>query len=608
MPKMFKKDFSHLSEFITDEWQRRKRERGDLEKQWKDIDRQIAMIPDCSHKQLPDGRPDRNKAWMPELELPDQAEALEVLTGDARQMLFPDSGPWYKAHSLVTDDYLEKVDFSALIAGDQNDVPSVVDQDNVDKLVHGVLDNWHRMYPFYDNYDQINGEAFKYGVGIGRGRMVKAPVFWHSARGVMRESQKIPMLFPLSIKNVYLEDREHFAMNEGMAIRPAHILYKRIHIEDLRRSANAGSKDPNNIDGGWMPANLNGLEPDKTQHVELLEWEGDLIVPRKSTGNMFLPNVLATVAIGKGDQQIVRLRFRSEKRSSLLVHHYHREDAESPYGGSPLMKGHHIQKAAVDAMTRIMMMAALQAQPPIGYDQNDPIFASTGGPLVFPGAQWGTAEGIEVYSKIGDLNAMFAVYSGLLQQYSDVVGVNPPRLGAQTISHTTAYAKNVELTKGSARTVAYVRKVMKGPLNSWLDMAYQMGRGTLKNTPVWVDAYGGWVNVSRETLPEQVVFDVHGSGGPAEEQQISQKKIEGLMASFNIDQLRAQYKQMGIEPTVDMEAAIEQLLRESGWSDVDALLNAATTAQSGPGMPGGEASTEAAGPAALMALAQGGQM
>lgn len=600
--KVFKKDFNHLAEFITEEWTRRKRDRKDLERKWEDIDRQIAMTPDCPHKQLPNGQPDMNKAWMPELELPDQAEALEVLTADARQMLFPDSGPWYRAHSLVTDDYLEKVDLSSLISGDQNDVPSLVDQDNVDKLVHGTLDHWHRMYPFYDHYDQINGEAFKYSVGVGRGRMVKAPVFWHAANGVMRENQKIPMLFPLSIKNTYLEDREHFAMNEGMAIRPGHILYKRVHIEDLKRSANAGSTNPNDIDGGWMPANLNGLEGDKTHHLELLEWEGDLIVPRKTTGNMFLPNVLATIAIGKGEGRMIRLRFRTEKRSSILIHSYHQETIGSPYGGSPLMKGHHVQKGAVDALTRMMMIAAIQAEPPIGYDQNDPVFAATGGPLVYPGAQWPTTEGIDIHGGIGDLNAMFAVYSGLLQQYADVVGVNPPRLGAQTVSHTTAYAKNVELTKGSARTVAYVRKVMKGPLTSWLEMAYRMGRESLSKMPVYVDAYGGWVDISKDVLPEQVVFDVHGAGGPAEEQQLSQKRIQGLMATFSIDQLRAQYQQMGIEPTVDMEAAIEVLLRESGWTDTDALLNSATTAQTGPGMPG---TPQGLSPgAALMAMNQ----
>jgi hypothetical protein len=66
------------------------------------------MVPDVSHKKLPNGQVDANKMWMAEMELPLQAQALEVLTADARRMMFPDSGPWFRAHAQVTDDYLSR--------------------------------------------------------------------------------------------------------------------------------------------------------------------------------------------------------------------------------------------------------------------------------------------------------------------------------------------------------------------------------------------------------------------------------------------------------------------------------------------------------------------
>src|SRR5690606_21049100 len=137
----------------------RKDKRKDLEKIWKEVDRQVAMIPNISHKLFANGTPDPSKAWMPEVELPLQAQTLEVLTSDARRMLSPDSGPWYTPHALMSDEYLRKVDFQSLIAGDENDVPSLINQDAADKLVQGVMNHWHRQYDFWGNIDKINAEV-----------------------------------------------------------------------------------------------------------------------------------------------------------------------------------------------------------------------------------------------------------------------------------------------------------------------------------------------------------------------------------------------------------------------------------------------------------------
>ena len=108
MPRRFdKRDFAQIEGFICEELKSRKAARKDREKIWKDIDRQLAMTPDASYKLDAQGKPDRQRAWMPESELPLQAQTLEVLTADSRRMKFPDSGPWFAAHSEVTDKYLD---------------------------------------------------------------------------------------------------------------------------------------------------------------------------------------------------------------------------------------------------------------------------------------------------------------------------------------------------------------------------------------------------------------------------------------------------------------------------------------------------------------------
>src|SRR3990172_2192604 len=207
------KDFNKIAEQIYELYSKKKNKRTAYDRACREIDRQLRMEPDISHKLDAHGRPDKNKAWMPEVELPLQSQTLEVLTADARRMQFPDSGAWFAAHAAMTDEYLDRVDFQSLIAGDENEVPSKINQDNADKLVLGVLDHWHDQYKFYDHVDLINSEAFKYGMGIGRARMVTKKIFINTAKGVVPQNQRIPVLFPRSIKTIYLEDSPHSLMN-----------------------------------------------------------------------------------------------------------------------------------------------------------------------------------------------------------------------------------------------------------------------------------------------------------------------------------------------------------------------------------------------------------
>ena len=588
MPRRFdKRDFAHLEDFICEELKSRKAARKDREKIWNDIDRQLAMTPDKSYKLDAQGRPDPQRAWMPETELPGQAQTLEVLTADSRRMKFPDSGPWFAAHSEVTDKYLNQVDLQSLITGDENDVPSRITQDNVDKLVQGTLNHWHRQYDFEGFQDQIDAEAFKYGVGIGRGRLVTAEIIQNAANGVKSKRTKIPVLFPRSIKNVYLDCSQSHLMNEGHLVGKSIIAEYTLKWKDLSKAAKNGKSDPKDEDGGWMPARLAGLSGDDKGQIKLIEFEGDLVVPRATTRSIYLPNVIVTVIGAQKEKtevrRIIRLRQKKESFLSYLEFPYHQEDM-SGYATSPLMKGHPIQVAAVDALNKALMASALQVQPPLGYDSDEPEFSQKGGLNIYPGAQWPTTGEVRTYD-FGDPSALFAAYTLLINQYFDVTGVNAPRLGAQTVSHTTAFAKNAELTRGTIRTVDYVKSTLKGPMTQWLYMAYQMGRNHI-NESVYIDAYGGFVDVDKDALPEKVVFDVFGAGGPAEEQAKSSARLQSMQLALQIDQAAAQMAAQGTPTTVNPRAAIEQILHEGKWSDVDAVLNPETTTQGPPAQPG----------------------
>lgn len=601
------RDFDVAAEQIIDDFNTRQRKRADLEQAWKEIDRQVAMKPDISFKLDETGRLIRGREWMPEMELPLQAQTVEVLTADARRMLFPDTGSWYIAHAETTDEYLNNGLSSVRITGDQNDLPSLINQDGADKLVQGWGNFLRRQYDFAHHMDVINAEAFSYGMAIGRLRTVTKQVFMNTARGVQKEEKRLPVLFPRSIKNTYLDDSEFTVMNEGYMIGPSIIFHEFRRFSDLVIAASKGSNDPDREDGGWMPKNIRKVEPDKDGQVELLEFEGDLVISRRTTRSMVVPGAIVTIVKGKkGSRQVVRVRFRKHKFSSYIEFPYHTENMGNPYATAPLMKGKPIQKAATEALNRFLQAAILSTEPPIEFDRDNPHFVQSGGPNIAPRAQWGTNGGdsITVHNDIGDPGALLAGYQGLLAQYSDVTGINAPRLGAQTVSHTTAFSKEAELSRGVVRTVDYTRSTLKGPLTKFLHMEYEMGRDAMGNREdtVYLEPYRGFVTLTRQGLPENATFDALGSGGPAEEQAKQARRLQAVQFAI---QLEAFSQSQGLPPDLNIRAIKEQVMLDGGWTDTDPFFEGTDGSDTRAPALSGAAGANAGPAAAVVQALQG---
>lgn len=607
-PRFNQRDRIHIAEYISDLFSQRKRRRAQTEQMWDEIDRQKSMTYSDSVKRDDRGRIREGWEWLPEGELPWQAYALETLTADARRMMFPDAGPWFRPHVALTDEYLARADMTSMVAGDVNDVPTRLDQEGSDMLVHGLMEHWMGQYDFQSNMDMINAESFSYGYGVGRLRLATKNVFLPTARGIVKQSQKIPYLSPKSIRNVYPDDSQHFIFQEGMTGGGTISCWSQ-RLADLVMQANRGSNNPRDEQGGWMPSNLSNFEPDNDGNVQVLEYEGDIIVPRSTRDDVFIPNVLISVAQGQGADtaRVFRIRFRTRPESSWIFFPYHREDAHNPYPTSPLMKGYPIQKNASQIFNLMVASGYLQVMPPVRYSKDDMEFAADGGPQIYPGAKWGTLDAVDAI-QIGNPDGLLRQYLELHQEYADTTGVNAPRLGAQTVSHTTAFSKDAELQRGVSRTVDYVRSSLKGGLTQALSMMYQMGRDTVVNdTTFYVPAYQAFAEVDKDQLPDLVQFEVHGSGGPQEEQQKRAERLSALREAIQIDMLRIQ---MGEEAKIDTVAAIEQILGQGGWTDVDVILRSegvTSTATAQPGVPGGGGGAGSALPASIQALALQGQ-
>lgn len=602
-------DWNYIAEHIIDDQRTRARKRSSRDLHWDEIDRQVRMEPDIAYKKLSDGRIDTRKAWMSEVEPPLQATALEVITADMRRMLFSQNGPWFRAVAECTDEYFANVDFKAIILGDDAEVPSLIRQDNANKLVQGFSNHTFGQYDFKVRMDRVNAELTKYGMGVGRMRKFTKNVYIHEARGVRKETQRLPVFAPCSIRNTYL-DEPTSSMHTSTMLGDGMIARDRLRLENLIVAANRGSNDPDNEDGGWMPDNIKGITADANGYVELLEFEGDLVVPRKTVKSFILPGVIVTVIIGQATgggggktSAVVRFRWRKMPYSSYLLFPYHYEDTDCVYPTSPLEKGRPIQIMVAEAINRMLDSGMLKILPPIGYDGSDQEFAANGGPVIEPGALWKTIENVVVHKDIGgDPGTMSAMLQNGINLYAELTGVLPSRIGAQTVSHTTAFAKDAELSRGAIRTVDYVNSAGDGPMTRLLFMNYDMARSELGSGKVsfYIPEYGGFVEITKDYLPEHVNFEWFGSGGPAEERQKAQEKLASLQLAVQMDQIAVG---AGQPPSVNVQAAIQQVLREGGWTDLDAITlptGAPATPATLPANPGTTST-------ALQALAFGGQ-
>lgn len=596
-----------MAEAIVEIKKKRKedRHRKHLEKLWKEIDRQLRMEPDLAFKHNADGSVDRNKNWMPESELPQQSITLEILTADAKRLQFPRVGKWFTAHANMTDEYLKRADFSGLISGDENEVPSALTQDNADKLVEGVLNGYHKQYDFKAHVDLINAEAFKYSAGIGRLKLVNKSIFSAQSKGVMALDRKIPVLIPRTIKNFYPDDSQFSVMNEGYEMGPLHIECTTKKLSDLKLAAKGDDAD------GWISDAVKAIEADKDGNIEVIEAEGDfMFYDPSSKSDALIPAVNLMVACGKGDPRVIRIRDNEFPFNSYLINNYHREHVDSIYGSSPLIKGYAVQKPAVEALNRALEAGSLSNMPPVAYDRSDPVFAANGGPRIEPNAKWGTIGDVKV-QQIGNPAAMFAIYQGFLQQYENTTGINAPRLGQQTVSHTTAFAKEAELARGTVRTVDYVDSSIEGFLSRLLYMEYEMIKTIIgkEKKNFYLDGYGGFVSLNRDHLPNEVEFEVIGSAGPADEQQKMAVRSGAFQQVIQIEQLKVQQAQLGIPAGLNYDAMQREILHNGGVVDTDKFITSTPgglpgATPDGSTIPGAGGVPGNAAPAALQALSQ----
>lgn len=597
-------DWALVAEFIHEECKRRKSRRKDLERQWDDVDRQCRMEPEFMLKMALSGV--TNTAWMPEMELPLQAQAHELLCADARRLMWSANRASFNAYADVSQSLFDAYREAEVYRGDDiiplGEVTGgpEADQEDVNLVVQAYMDELHRVTDFYKSMDLVNGGAFKYGTGILRARPAKSRVHHIDMKGFHEQERVFPHPVPYSVRDVLLDDTCHAITGEGYHIAPAAIYVRSMRLEDLKIAVRSGNSDPHDeISGGWKKDGLKDLIGDKDGFVKFIEFEGDLVVPREGKGSLYVPNAIVNVVVGSKDGgsdplcTVIRFRWRKDETPSWIIFPYHYEDLSSVYATSPLMKGAPIAKGAAEAFNMLQMAAALNIVPPVQYDDTDPAFAQTGGPQIYPGARVASSGEVSTL-QIGDMGGMMAIYQAYLSQYADMTGITAPRLGSQTVSHTTAYSKEQELSRGVIRTVDYVRNCHEGPIVQWLQKAYTIGRRTFgkEKLPAFIYEAKMFVDITKELLPERVHFEVVGADAERDNALRQQNMINGMQMAINLDQLKVQ---SGQGNPMNYSAMQKVVLWESGWKDVERFTNtdgegtsSGIMAQAGMAGPSGE--------------------
>lgn len=585
IPEMDQRDLNAIAEYIKGEKQDRVSKRESLEKKWNEVDRQIAM----------DAVPRETKSgtyldWYPSVEEPLQFNALEVILADLHAMIFPKGTEWFSPLANLSDDYLERFnkrrETKPLIG--KESTPFALDQEGADSLVKATMDHFHKVYEFRNKFNLHLVELIKYGMGVSRVVPVTYSKFNHEYRGVSAETIKGPGLAPTSIRNTYPDVSPHFVMHEGFLTSPTVIRCGFQLLDDMKRAAKLGGKDK-----GWYTGMVARMEPlggvppqDRRGHVEILEAEGDLIVP-KSQGSIFLPNCVVLCAIGGNGARVVRLRKNPVPFRSYVFSEYLRDRLDTPYGGSPLVKNMPIQEASAFVLNDLLASGRLKVLPPVAYDRSDPKFAAMGGPDIFPGAKWATDNpaGIVPMKDIGgDVAAILQAYQILNKRSEETTGSNDPRRGAPVKSHTGTGARELEIMRGFARTQDVADDVAFGALTSILQMEYQIIRDTMPLQPVPVDMRGieGWIELHRDDLADQVTFRVHGAAGVA----TARERVANFMAASQFAlAVQVQAAQLGQMIDVDHVGIITEAYQNAGIQNASRFVRRAQAAPPGPPQP-----------------------
>jgi hypothetical protein len=185
-----------------------------------------------------------------------------------------------------------------------------------------------------------------------------------------------------------------------------------------------------------------------------------------------------------------------------------------------------MQKLGSVLANKYIEAIALDIEPPIIYDGNDPYFVQHGGPTIAPGAKNPTKGSAEWKTmKVGDPRSAANGLEMAINQIQTGTGVNAIRAGGSAADRQTATEVVKTSQAGEIRVVDFVDKLETQALRPFLYMQHTLNKKHLKGYSFYNPEMDSpdFMRASKKDLPEYIHFEVVGSKGLLGEEQRTQR-------------------------------------------------------------------------------------
>jgi len=539
--RITQKDWDKVTAFVNQCLSSRENEsfRKQHERVWKEVDRQVAMVPMRATKKDKKDTGD----WHNAIELGELARASEIVTADTMRLLFPNNRMWFEVHS---DEEQEE-------------------NRPIDNATRAFMSQQHSDFGFKERLNLSVHEALHHGgfvVEVDEDTMLKV----HGGTGV--QALKAPVWKPHSMWNCY-PDPSSSTLGTNTFYNGSMIIKEYIPLYLLKEKKG----------DGWMPSQIpkvkkkqNKNKDIETQDIELVKYFGDITIPRND-GDILLPNSEVIIANGT----IVYFSPSRLPYPRVIYNGYERMDVRDPYYTSPLIKTAPLHKMASKLANKTLDSVDLHIEPAIVYEGNDPNFVQNGGPIIAPGVKTAT-KGMANFKEIttGDPGVALEALSFILDQVRQSTSVDAARAGGGQPVERSATATRHQAQRGEVRVVDFVDK-LDFSLKTFLYMQHEFNKTNLAKYSFYnpeMDAKD-FMWMTKKELPQNIHFDVVGAKGVLGEEERSQKMMGVVALAAGDEEMNAMLNKQAILKQGFMDAGVknpEQFLKINEGNEIDTIV------------------------------------
>lgn len=545
--KILSRDWDKVEKFINEQYDARKtaKFRTDHETIWKEVDRQVSMKP--LTKVSSDGKP--LKTWHNALEMGELAKASEIIASDVMRIMFPQDRSWFQPHVELQGQLDQQTGKPKIPEGTQK---------IADGLLRSLMVQQHKDFGFKARFRLSVKEALHHGSFVSEIRFNRE-IMVRDGDGIREISA--PVWVPYSMWNSY-PDPSPSVIGTNLFYTGSMILVEYMPRFRLKQIATGE---------GWMRDRLAKIPKDKhqekdneTDDVRLIKWKGDISIERNDGDDIYLPNSEVILANGK----MVYYNTADLPYPNVIFAGYERQDIRDPYYTSPIIKLSPSHKALTIVTNKFLDWVALQTEPPIEYDGNDPDYVLNGGPTIAPGAKTPTksiGQGMKQL-QVGEGKTALEAIAMLYQQHREGLGISSQRSGVQSSDRQTATEINAAAQGAEVRTMEFISQLEPQALLPFLYIQHELNRMQMEEYTFYNDEMHtpDFIRATKKDIQANAHFEIVGSRGVLGEERRATKTGQ-VTAFFAGNPLFA--------PKLNITEIMLEMYRDAGKKNPEEWIN-----------------------------------